>query len=85
MVYAKLSATFNLLEEALNKRLQGKQRLLAESVKPGAATGQPQAAQVKTEPVRAEPKAKKLAHLFPTKKGLEVWILGKRYLMKAIS
>lgn len=78
MVYSKLGETLGQLGEILNKRLQGKTQPVAEKREQVESGEQKQTPQAQSKNVR------KLVHIFQTKKGLEVWVSGRRYLMKSI-
>jgi ribosome-associated toxin RatA of RatAB toxin-antitoxin module len=83
MVYTRLSESLDLFGEALNKRLQGKKRGAAQKEEALESTAQKLPLQVGSEPASPGMNARKLVHVFQTKKGLEVWISGRRYLMKS--
>ena len=82
IVYAKLSATLAELEEALTKRVREHAR------RPTAPTGAAQAAPaVAQRAAGAAPQApaRKLAQIFATPTGVEVWVAGRPYRLEPVS
>jgi hypothetical protein len=87
MVYTKLSATLAQLEDALNRRLgvQAARPALARDARAMAAAGARAAAAKRIEPeARPAVTRRKLGHVFSTPHGLEVWVAGRPYLLRAV-
>jgi hypothetical protein len=82
MIYAKFGETLDLVEQRLNQRLQGRKPATAPG--PAEAVAQRPVAQAVVEAAKPAARAKKLAHVFQTKQGLEVWVSGRRHLIKAV-
>jgi hypothetical protein len=83
IVYAKLTATLGQLEEALAKRI-GARALRPASAQAGGVAAKAVTA-VARDTVAARPAPlRKLAHVFPTPAGIEVWVAGKPYRLKSV-
>ncbi len=82
MVHNKLAATLDLLEQALKKRVAERA-----TVRGPDAKGKAQVVRVPAEAHEAQPPParRKLAHLFPTRRGLEVWVAGRPYVLKMLA
>jgi ribosome-associated toxin RatA of RatAB toxin-antitoxin module len=82
MVQNKLAATLDLLEQALKKRLAEHAAAVAPQPRGEARIASVPAAPRETPtPTRR----RKLAHVFPTRRGVEVWIAGRPYALKALA
>lgn len=82
MIRSQLTQNLNQLETALNKRLQGKMSLSdRKAVSPETAEQKPQPP-VRQKGVGDLPIKRKSINIFQTKEGLEIWISGRRYIMK---
>lgn len=79
IIRSTLGTNLVLLEKALNERL--KERARGEP----SAVAQPQAPTVGAKEGNGltPMPAKKLAHVFPTRRGWEVWIAGRRYVTRS--
>jgi hypothetical protein len=86
IVYAKLAATLGELEQALAKRVREHAPRSTAVPKPGAGASlaAPGFAHRDTDAAAQTP-ARKLAQIFATPTGVEVWIAGRPYRLEAVS
>ena len=83
MVFSQLTQNLVLLDTAINKMLQNEERPATEKTEQLHQTPQKQLPSVCSKEADTEIIARKSINIFETKEGLEIWISGIRYLMKA--
>jgi len=83
MVYSQLTQNLTQLGVAFNKRLQSKMHLSTGKVEQPELTDQKQFLHVCRKGASTRTNARKTINIFQTKEGLEIWLSGKRYLMKS--
>ncbi|GAX59165.1 oligoketide cyclase/lipid transport protein [Candidatus Scalindua japonica] len=84
IIYSKFLNNLTQLGEALNKRLAYKRSPVTGDLEQQKPIDQIPHPTVGSEGIDTRTRAKKSICIFQTKKGLEVWLSGKRYLMSTV-